>query len=380
VEAPLNKTLRPTLNTVLKVWKYRLRTARHMRDAQPGGEASTEELAQLVSPQTAYWESRPPLSGPALTLALRDLNERFTGVFILSIRGEKVRLWDKRQFSFPADEASFRLEEQRSSLKRAMLYRAYLGAVLRRAKASDSFDLALDVNDLPQDSAELPIFAFQKQRGAKNLLLPDVDFFHSQWYAKENDSVPFEAKAHSACFVGSSTGDLHTVDSIRKLASRRLRMAAHFHGHPQVMFQIANATQCLTDEAKTYLMQQRYFSSFVSWQEQLRHRFLIVMDGNGATCSRLVKGLMSNSVVIKFNSPHELYYFPALKPERDHLLVENEQDLERIVVREAAHPGSFKAVALQGQQFAAKYLTVGSVMDYTALLLKSFAALKQRAD
>jgi hypothetical protein len=102
------------------------------------------------------------------------------------------------------------------------------------------------------------------------------------------------------------------------------------------------------------------------------------MDGNGATCSRLVKGLMSNSVVIKFNSPHELYYFSALEPGHDHLLVNTEQDLERIVEREATHPGAFKAVAQQGQEFAAKYLTAGSVMDYTALLLQSFAAVSQR--
>jgi hypothetical protein len=378
VETQVNKPLRATLAIAWKVSKFRLRMALHAPDSSATAQATTQELSRLVSPQTAHWEAQPRLSQPATMQALQELNERSTSAFILSIRGERVRLWKKRQFSFDAEEADFRLEEQRSFLKRAMLYRAYLEAVLRRSQALDSFDMALDVTDLPEDSSAFPIFSFQKQRGAHNLLLPDVDFFHSKWYPKEHDELSFDAKAHSACFVGSSTGNWHTVESIRKLTSRRLQMADYFHQHPRVVFRIANAAQCLSEEAKTCLMSQRYFSSYVSWEEQLRHRFLIVMDGNGATCSRLVKGLMSNSVVVKFDSPHQLYYFAALEPGSDYLLVDQEADLERIVECEAAHPGSFKEVALHGQRFAAKYLTMTSVMDYTALLLKSFAALNRR--
>ncbi len=372
------KEWRANLDMALQVWKFRLRMARDARAASVSGQADRQSLARLVSHQTAYWEHRAPLPPAAGSAALRDFNHRSTSTFVLSIRGTKVDLWDKPPFSFSEQEKNFRLEEQRAFLKRAMLYRTFIEAVLRRATADHCFDLALDVTDLPEDSSELPIFSFQKKRGTHNLLLPDVDFFHSKWYRKEHDALSYETKTNTACFVGSSTGDWHTVESIRQRVSPRLRMADYFHGHPQVRFQIASAAQCLTDEAKTYLMQQRYFCSFVSWEEQLRHRFLIVMDGNGATCSRLVKGLMSNSVVIKFNSPHELYYFSALEPGHDHLLVNTEQDLERIVEREATHPGAFKAVAQQGQEFAAKYLTAGSVMDYTALLLQSFAAVSQR--
>jgi hypothetical protein len=377
LEKPVNKTLRSPLNVAWKVQKFRWRMAFSARAPALPGQASTDELQQLVNQQTAAWKARPLLTPEKLTQALRELNAQSTSVFIVSIRGQKVRLWEKRQFSFPADEAQFRMAEQQSFLKRAMLYRAFFEAVLSRARARFSLDFALDVTDLAQDSNNLPIFSFQKRRGAHNPLLPDVDFFHSKWYQKEHDALDYQAKTNTACFVGSSTGDWHTVESIRKLESRRLQMANHFHQHPSVTFLIANATQCLSEEAKTLLMEQPYFSSHVSWEEQLRHRFLIVMDGNGATCSRLVKGLMSNSVVVKFDSPHELYYFSALEPGRDYLLIEKEADLERILEREATHPGSFNETAQHGQQFAKKYLTMTSVMDYTALLLKSFAALNR---
>jgi hypothetical protein len=374
----VNPPLRPTPGIAWQVAKFRFRMARHAPPSSLEGGATTQELSQLVSLQTAYWAAQPRLAEPATTRALHDLNDRSSSAFILSIRGEKVWLWSKRQFSFPAQKTDLHLSEQQSFLKRAMLYRAYLQAVLRRSPSSESFDMAVDVNDLPEDSPTLPIFGFQKKHGARNLLLPDVDFFHSKWYREEQDDLTYEAKTNSACFVGSSTGDWHTVESIRGQASQRLRMARYFHQHPLVVFKIANAVQCQSEQAKAYLMSQPYFSPYVSWEEQRHHRFLIVMDGNGATCSRLVKGLMSNSVVVKFESPHQLYYFPALMQGRDYLVVNNESDLERIVEHETAHPGSFKEVAQSGQAFAAKYLTMKSVMDYTALLLQSFAALNRR--
>ena len=102
------------------------------------------------------------------------------------------------------------------------------------------------------------------------------------------------------------------------------------------------------------------------------------MRGRGAACSRLVKGLRSNGVVVKFDSPYELYYFPALVAGRDHLLAEKEEDVERFLEIEAATPGAFREVAEAGRRFAAKYLTIGSVMDYTARLLDAYAALPWR--
>jgi Glycosyl transferase family 90 len=371
----VNKTLRSPLSIAWKVQKFRWRMAFSARAPALPGQANTDELQQLVNQQTAAWKSRPLLTPEQLTQALSELNAHSSSVFIVSIRDQKVRLWEKRQFSFPADEAQFRMAEQQSFLKRAMLYRAFFEAVLCRARASISLDFALDVTDLAQDSTILPIFSFQKRRDAHNPLLPDVDFFHSKWYQNEYDALAYEGKTNTACFVGSSTGDWHTVESIRKLASRRLQMASYFHQHPSVTFLIANATQCLSEEAKTLLMAQPYFSNHVSWEEQLHHRFLIVMDGNGATCSRLVKGLMSNSVVVKFDSPHELYYFSALEPGRDYLLIKTEADLERLLGRAKADPGPFKAIAQQGQDFARKYLTMGSVMDYSALLLEAYAGI-----
>jgi hypothetical protein len=58
------------------------------------------------------------------------------------------------------------------------------------------------------------------------------------------------------------------------------------------------------------LKQQLYFRSWMSWREQLRHRFLLSLDGNGAVCARLAIGLKSNSAVVKYRSPYIFTIFP----------------------------------------------------------------------
>ena len=364
-----------SLRSVGDVWKFRIRMADALRDAAPRAPASSDELDRLVAVQTAYWERRPLLAGAAAHQALRDLNDRSISAFVLSVRGKEVRLWNKL---FRPEQERARRDEQRGFLKRALLYRAFIAKALRRSKAQAAFDLALDVNDFPADAEDLPIFSFQKARGAHNPLLPDVDFFQSKWYREEHDPLLYEDKANSACFVGSSTGAWLGVEDIRNPETPRLRAAAYFNGNPRVVFRIANAVHCLSEEAKALLMSQPYFCGQVSWQDQLRHRFLISMDGNGAACSRLVKGLHSNSAVIKYDSPYDLYYFAALRPGSDYLLAEKDEDVERFVEAEAASPGTFKEVAESGRRFAEKYLTIGSVMDYTARLLTAFAGLTRR--
>ena len=298
--------------------------------------------------------------------------------FVFSIRGGKVHLWNKHSFSSGIREKAACSQEQRTFLRRAMLYRVFIETVLRRNNFEHTIDLAFDVNDMPEDDADIPIFSFQKLRGAHNPLVPDVDFFHNKWYCGIHDALRYEEKTASACFIGSSTGALLDVQSIRRHETPRLRAATYFHANPKIIFRIANAVQCLSEEAKALLMSQPYFCNHVSWEEQLRHRFIISMDGNGAACSRLVKGLFSNSVVIKLESPYELYYFPVLRAGYDYILAEDEESIERIVDSEIDHVAEYRKIAISGQQFAAKYLTIRSVMDYTAQLLNAFATLNRK--
>jgi len=364
--------MRGSLKNIGVVLKCRVRMALALRKRPPNPLATAEELDRLVARQTAYWNGHPPLTGTAARQALGELNARSISMFVFSVHGRHIRMWDKPAMGNPPSD------EQRGFFKRALFYRTLLAKALACAAPQGAFDFVLDVNDLPVDSPDLPIFAFQKEPGAHNMLLPDVDFFQERWYLDERDTLSYEQKTNSACFVGSSTGGWLSAEDVRRHTTPRLRAAAHFSGNPRVLFRIANATQCQSDEARACLRSQPYFSGHMAWADQLRHRFLISMDGNGAACSRLVRGLLSNSVVIKFDSPHELYYFPALERGKDYLPAAQEDDVERVLDAESACPGTFRHVAESGQRFARRYLSARSVVDYDGRLLRAHAGLNRR--
>ena len=69
----------------------------------------------------------------------------------------------------------------------------------------------------------------------------------------------------------------------------------------------------------------------IPWSEQYRHMFLLSMDGNGATCSRVISSLKSNSVLIKYQSDSILYYFSALEPGTHFISVNDDRDIEGIL-------------------------------------------------
>ena len=259
--------------------------------------------------------------------------------------------------------------------KRVNHYGTLLAEALRGGQRR-RFSLAIDLRDIPHDDAALPVFAFQRVRGGGNPLLPDVDFFHHGWYLDEHDPLTYDEKSISACFAGASTGQaVLSADDVRRRATPRLALAEAFLHSTRVRFRIAAAVHCDSAETEALLRAQPWFSAPIGWGEQLRSRFLISVDGNGATCSRVVKSLRSHGVLLKFASEHELYYFPLLEPGRHCLVVHEAADVERILDDEEARPGRHAALPRAANAFAAQVLGAGAVLAYTRHLLDAYCAV-----
>lgn len=362
------------LDAWVREQKFRWRLAAALREPADADTATAGELDRLVDAQLAPWRERAPLRPARAREVLAELGARRLAVWGVSIRGRRVRVWDKpppsaEQLARPgvqADWDAFRW--------RIMYYRNFFAVLAARLDAPLNLDLALDVADDPIDHPELPVFGFQKPAGAGTLLVPDVDFFHLRWYRRSTDPLSYEQKSPTACFVGASTGCNLDVDTVREDRAPRLRAAHAFQGSDRVHFTIARAVQCTSDEARRLLEAKPYFGPTMAWQDQLRHRFLISIDGNGAACSRLVQALMSHSAVVQYESPHQLFWFPALVPGQHLLRVAQDAEVDAIVRTEQAQPGHYRPVAEAGQRFARKYLRARSVADYTARLLAAAAA------
>jgi hypothetical protein len=272
-------------------------------------------------------------------------------------------------------------------LGRATHYRDFVQSVVRALCPELDTTIAIDIGDGGLITAEVPVFVFQKQPSAPGLLFPDIDFLLGKFYEDARyppDPMAFDEKSCSAMFVGSTTGvngitTRSVVDLIKGHVSERtaprLRAGVYFTGNPNVEFLIPHLTQCESPETEDLLRTLGFGSNVrIPWDAHFRHKFIISMDGNGATCSRVLLALRSNSVLLKYTSPHHLYYFSGLMPWTHYIPIESDEEVNHIVRAEQQRPGFFRHVAEQGQAFANRYLTRLQVMKYTAWLLRMYAS------
>ena len=169
----------------------------------------------------------------------------------------------------------------------------------------------MTLDDAVADGFGAPIFCFQKKRGHRNPLLPDIEFLTNDFYRDPSfiDTIPYEKKIARAVFSGSTTGGHITPSIARALSLPRLRAAGYFQGNERVDFRLPNIVQA-GPEAQAILETMPFCRKPVlDWKEQLQRRFILSIDGNGATCSRVVIALLSNSVLLKYDSDNIMYYF-----------------------------------------------------------------------
>ena len=233
------------------------------------------------------------------------------------------------------------------------------------------------VNDAPISNADAPVFAFQKPAGANTVLIPDVDFLHSNFYIPPDyrDHTPYPEKMDRAIFAGSTTGGRTiTTQDVLELAIPRLRAGVFFKDSDQVDFRIPRIVQCETAAVAEMIGELGIDNRHCSWPEQFQHRFILSMDGNGATCSRVVIGLLSQAALVKYDSPCLLYYFGALVPWQHYIPVAEDADVEAVVNAERRHPMIFASIATAGTDFARRYLGREGVCAYTAELLHLYTS------
>jgi hypothetical protein len=258
---------------------------------------------------------------------------------------------------------------------RSRIHLDFFHEVLRVYPSIPDTTFILDIGDMPPPSPNVPVFQFQKPADAFSILLPDIDFIGWNYYtlAAIVDTAHYAEKALSAIFVGGTSGQLNTVETVRNPVASRLRSAKYFRGHPDIRFLLPKLCQCANPEAERALRDLGFGGPPIQWSEQFGHKFIISVDGNGATCSRAVIVLKSNSVLLKYDSPHRLYHFHGLLPWRHYIPIGADTDVESLLSMERECPGIFTSIAEEGSQFAATYLTQPRVWQYAAEVFTNYA-------
>jgi hypothetical protein len=258
---------------------------------------------------------------------------------------------------------------------RAQIYLDLFRAAQRFLPEGFATTLCVGLGDGLDGQYDVPVFCFQKRAEAASILLPDVDLLPGDILTspETTDTLSYDAKIPTAVFVGSTTGGTVTPEVARTCALPRLRAARFFTDHPLVEFRLPGITQ-FTEGADEILRGYKFCQARgLNWQQQLQHRFILSMDGNGATCSRVAIALNSNSVLLKYNSPHLLYYFGGLQPWVHYIPVAEDRNVETIIALETLYPERFKRIAENGRAFVQKYLNESAIHRYTAIVLQLYA-------
>jgi hypothetical protein len=258
---------------------------------------------------------------------------------------------------------------------RAELYLRLFRAALPLLPLDFTTTICVGMEDRVLPPFDLPIFGFQRARHEPTPLLPDIDMMIHDHFEGEHfrDDLDFAAKAPRAVFAGSTTGRIFNLQDAQSFAVPRLRAAKFFEHAQDVDFRLPAITQC-SDEARAFLETQSFCQAErLNWHEQFKSKFLLSIDGNGATCSRVAVALASRCVLVKYESAHILYYFPALVPGQHYVPVAEDADVLAVIAAERDAPGRFAPVAAAANIFVATYLTRARILEYTARLVVAYA-------
>jgi hypothetical protein len=317
--------------------------------------------------ETAFWQARR-LDYQTVREELEHRHRTRKTEFLFRIRDGHVFVEDKAQ------------EDPNSvPVWRPLMYLRFLNEVVSRFCADLETDLIINVSDGDAFIEPVPVFSFQKKARSNTMLLPDVDFLEFDFYESQvqlQDDIAYHDKTTSAVFAGSASGGPLTLDDVVRRTLPRLRSAMSFKGNPRVDFRLPVLPDRMSDDARA-AMQELGFGSGndrLTFKQQFRHKFIISMDGFGATCSRLPIALASNSVLLKYESQFELFYFSGLIPWFHYIPIGKDDDVNVVIRMEERQPGTCAAIVRNANSFARTYLSRIQIMKYTARLLQAYAA------
>jgi hypothetical protein len=332
-------------------------------------------IAHLVDQQIKYWQIRN-INHHDIASAYQNWNENINNIFIFNFKNEKVFINSKPRFYDDSQLVKIDANTPRP-LKRALQYLEFLSQAILHKNLSLDFEIAFKVGDEPIKSFDVPSFAFQKMEFSPEILLPDIDIINPDLHHFQADEIPYGQKLTKAVFVGSTTGMRHTAESVMSLENVRLKNGVFFKDEPLVDFNLPNIVQC-TDEVKSLIIQLGINQSRIEWSEQFKNKFIITMDGNGATCSRVFIALKSNSVLMKYASHHQLFYFPFLRAYEHFLPIYNPMDVLHFINMEKQLSHVYQEINANAKQFSNDYLCMESLIDYTSQVLMGYNQICSR--
>lgn len=319
-------------------------------------------VSNSIDEQLNFWKHRD-FDRAAARRAINDLDTS-NDKLVIEIDGSHVKLDDEGL----SDGARARAHGMTKIIQDSLL----------SGNSSIRTKLVIFIEDEAEEILDFPAFSFQKVAGTANILLPDFEFAATDYMSNAyRDTKIYDQKRTHAVFAGATTGggvNLSLESVICAENFPRLRAARFFKNSEDVTFLLPSIVQCLPD-AEAYLRREGFGTGHMSWKELFDSKFVISMDGNGATCSRQAIALSGNSVFLKYASKYVLFWSNRLRPWVDFIPISTDKSIVEVVERERNNLGIFEHISNSGRQFANDYLDKQTISRYTYDLLKSYGEI-----
>ncbi|MCC5832370.1 MAG: hypothetical protein JJU12_04935 [Chlamydiales bacterium] len=228
-------------------------------------------------------------------------------------------------------------------------------------------------------SISLPTFTFAKKEKSKGpILIPDFEMLmgYDTFVQKLDDYIkntPWRKKQNRSFWRGASTGGF--LNRSNYLTIPRIKLATISLKYPELVNARISSVVQATEDVWNLLKTEGLLGSFSPVLEHFYYKYLLDVDGNSCTYSRLFWILYSNCVPVKQISPNIQWYYYGLEDMTNICFFNlTEDSLISKIQFLAQNDELAKEISENSSQFSKKYLNNKYTTSYILALLE---ALKQ---
>lgn len=253
--------------------------------------------------------------------------------------------------------------------------------------------------DLGKQTMGVPAFIMFQDKASSyemdKLLFPDAFFIkenkNSNWgrllanIEKASENYPWAKKISKVFWRGVTTGDFHpyTIENFSKLPRLTISILsklypdlidANFSAYsPQIMYEHFGPN---LREFCQLLLGGRLQKA--NEADHLKYKYLISLDGNAATGTRVSWIMYSNSVLLKQESDKIQWYYSALKPYVNYVPVKHDlSDIFDQIEWMKENDAKVEQISINAHNFIQNNMLAEHIDSHTVILLNEYAKIQK---
>jgi hypothetical protein len=225
---------------------------------------------------------------------------------------------------------------------------------------------------------QVPVFSFGKYvHDTQSFIMPDPAFLGSNAYASDKKSIdiacaesPWEQKTPTFFWRGASSNREFPLENWQD--AQRFRFCVRGKEFDAVDAKISKVVDFGGVPSEKALYDYGIVGNYVPFEEFVRSKFLVDIDGMCSAWMSFFKKMYSNCATVKMDSDYWQWFYHQVVPWEHYIPFRNDlNDLEELIEWALAHDTRCKEIAENGRNAVAA-LTVEAAIAETYHLLRQF--------